>query len=189
MKKWAFVLLMIAVVIVMSFIFRKIGLWKTMSPEELEGSIEVVDVNTKWVEKFYQAWPPKLILVPAISFKVKNVTEKPLRYINFNAIFKFKDDYENLGDSFMAAIRNDPVLPGGLSDVILLKSNYGIEGKSVTSFKNNPQWKPVFVSLYAQSKGSQYIPLGEWDVSKKIDFEEPEPVGTEEEEEKPKKKN
>lgn len=184
MKKWAFVLAMIVVVLVLAFVFRSIGLWKTMSPEELEGSIEVVDVDTKWVEKFYQAWPPKLILVPAITFKVKNVTERPLRYINFNAIFRFKDDYENLGDSFLAAIRNEPVIPGEIGDVILLKCNYGVEGKSLASFKNNPQWKAVEVSLYAQSKGSQYIPLGKWDVSKKIDFKEPDPVGLEKKEEK-----
>jgi len=183
MKKMAVILAMIIVVLVLAFVFRSIGLWKTMSPEELEVSIEVVEVDTKWVEKFYQAWPPKLILVPAIAFKVKNVTERPLRYINFNAIFRFKDDYENLGDSFLSAIRNDPVIPGKTGDVILLKCNYGVEGKSLASFKNNPQWKAVEVSLYARSKGSQYITLGKWDVSKKIDFKEPDPVGLEKKEE------
>jgi hypothetical protein len=107
------------------------------------------------------------------------VTDKPLKYINFNANFRFRDDFENLGDSFLAAIRGEPILPGETSDTILLKSNYGVEGKSLASFENNPHWKTVVVQLFAQSKGSQYIKLGEWEVSKKIDFKEDEDVGME----------
>ncbi len=168
----------------MIFILQRAGLLiKTVSQEELKNSMEMVDIETKWVSKYYQPWPPKLVLVPAISFSIKNITEKPLRYINFNANFRFQDDYENLGDSFLAAIRGEPVMPGETSERILLKSNYGVEGKSLNSFENNPHWRTVFVKVFTQSKGSQYVLLGEWEISRKIDFKEPEPVGIE-----PKKK-
>lgn len=146
---------------------------KVITPFDLRQSIQIVNVETKWVSKYYQPWPPKLILVPAISFRVKNITEKPLHYINFNANFRFRDSYENLGDCFLATFRRKPINPGETSDIILLKSNYGVEGKSLDSFKNNPRWKVVIVKLFAQSKGLQYIQLGEWEVSKKIDFKEP----------------
>lgn len=177
MKKVAAILILIAAALVLAFILQKTGCIKSMSSEELKASLEIVDVDTKWVSKYYQVWPPKLILVPAISFRVKNISDKPLRYINFNANFKFKDDFENLGDNFLAAIRGDPVASGQLSNVITLKSNFGVEGKSLASFKDNPQWRIVFIKLFAQSKGSQYVLLGEWEVSRKIDFKEPEPVG------------
>lgn len=184
MKKFGVVLVFAVIALLMAFMFKKTGVMKTLTPEELEASIEVIEVETKWVDKYYQPWPPKLILVPAISFRIKNLTDKPLKYVNFNANFRFMDDYENLGDSFLAAIRNVPVKPGEKSDIILLKSNYGVEGKSLTSFENNSRWKLVTVKLFAQSKGSQFITLGEWDVSRKIDFKEPEPVGKKEPEEK-----
>lgn len=157
---------------------------KSISSEELKASVEIVDVQTKWVEKTYQPWPPKLTLVPTLSFRVKNVGDKPLNYLNFNAIFKFKDEQENLGDNFLAAIRKEPVEPGGTSPVITLKSNFGVEGKSLASFKDNPQWKPVVCKLFIQSKGSPHILLGEYDVSREIDFKEPEPVGMDKKEEK-----
>lgn len=146
-------------------------------PEQLRSSIEIVDMESKWVAKAYQPWPPKLVLVPCISFRVKNVSSKPINYLNFNAIFKFKGETENLGDAFLAAIRKEPIMPGQVSDVITMKSNYGVEGKSLATFKDNPYWKPVVVKLFVQSKGSVHVPLGEWDVSKTIDFKEPEPVG------------
>ena len=177
MKRFVVAGIFAVIALLMALFFNKTGLMKTLTPEELEASIEVMEVETKWVEKYYQPWPPKLTLVPAISFRIKNLTDKPLKYVNFNANFRFMDDYENLGDSFLAAIRNVPVNPGEKSDTILLKSNYGVEGKSLTSFENNSRWKLVTVKLFAQSKGSQFITLGEWDVSREIDFKEPEPVG------------
>ncbi len=163
---------------------------KGISPEELKASVEIIDMSSKWVEKVYQPWPPKLTLVPTLSFRVKNVSDKPLNYLNFNAIFKFRDDQENLGDNFLAAIRKEPIMPGEASQVITLKSNFGVEGKSLASFKDNPQWKPMICRLFIQSKGSPHILLGEYDISQEIDFKEPEPVGVEkkDEEKKPDEK-
>lgn len=156
---------------------------KGVSPEELKASVEIVDLNSKWVEKTYQPWPPKLTLVPQISFRVKNVSDKPLNYLNFNAIFKFPDEQENLGDNFLAAIRKEPIMPGETSQVIILKSNFGVEGKSLASFKDNPQWKPMVCRLFIQSKGSPHVLLGEYEISREIDFKEPEPVGVEKKDE------
>jgi hypothetical protein len=182
MKRFTFLFAVILLSVILVIVLQKAGLWKTITAEDLESSIEILDVETFWTDKYYQPWPPRLILVPAISFRVKNLTDKPLKYINFNANFRFVGDYENLGDSFLAAIRNDPVPAGEKSDVIILKSNYGVEGKSLATFKDNPHWKIVMVRLFAQSKGSQFLALGEYEISRRIDFEEPEPVGMDEKE-------
>jgi len=161
---------------------------KTMSPEELKSSIELLDIKTRWEKKYYQPWPPKLTLVPAISFKVKNTGEEPLSYVYFNGIFRFIGEKENLGDNFVAGIHGDPLEPGEISEEITLQSNFGVEGDNVEHFKNNPEWQTAEVRIFAKSKGSQYILLGTYTISKKINFEEPEPVGMEEEEKKKKDK-
>ena len=149
---------------------------KTMSSDELKGSIEVVDYTSSWVDKYYQPWPQRLILVPQISFRVKNIGAKPLTYVNFNAVYQFKGDPENFGDAFMAAIRGKAIPPGGTSDVIVLKSNLGVEGKNLAGIRGNPEWKQAFVRLFAISKGSTPVLLGVYDVSRDIAFKEPEPV-------------
>jgi len=162
---------------------------KAMSPEELKSSIELTDIETRWEKKYYQPWPPKLTLVPAISFKVKNIGEEPLSYIYFNGIFRFIGEKENLGDNFLAGIHGKPLMPGETSEVITLQSNFGVEGDNVDHFKNNPEWKTAEVKIFAKSKGAQYALLNEYTISKKINFEEPEPVGMDDKEEKEKKKN
>jgi hypothetical protein len=182
MKKSAVLGLVISVVLV-SIILPSC---KSTSPDELKAAVEIVDVSSKWVAKAYQPWPPKLTLVPTITFSVKNVSGRPLNYLNFNAIFKFRDDQENLGDNFLAAIRKDPIPPGETSQAITLKSNFGVEGKALAQFKDNPQWKTVICRLFIQSKGSVHVLLGEYEISREIDFKEPEPVGTEKKEEEKK---
>lgn len=180
----------IALSIIFPMIFMAIAIilnlscYRVPSDQEVKKSLEITEVETKWVSKFYRPWPnPRLILAPAVTFRVKNISPKPLRYVNFNAIFKFKDDVENLGDNFLAALRDKPVLPGALSDKITLRSNYGVEGTNLDSFKTSPDWKTVYVKIFAQYKGSRHVLLGEWAVSRQIDFKEPEPVHMGEKEE------
>ena len=149
---------------------------KSMSTEKLKNSIEVLDVETKWVSKYYQPWPPRLILVPSISFRIKNIGDQPLKYVNFNGVFSFKGETENLGDGYLAAIRGTPIPPGITSDIITLTSNFGVEGKNLKQIEENPSWKTVEVRIFAQSRGSQYALLGVFDISRIIDFKEPESV-------------
>ncbi len=167
MKKTAFTVMMILA----SALILQTGC-KSMSTESLKDSIEVIDVETTWVSKYFQPWPPRLILVPKLSFRIKNIGDKPLKYINFNAVFSVKGEAGNLGDSYMSAIRSTPIPPGGTSPVINLISNFGVEGKNVKQIEENPSWRPVEVRLFAQSRGSQFALLGMFDVSRKIDFNE-----------------
>ncbi len=160
------------------------GCTKSPSPEELTASIEILEVKTLWTKKFYSPWPQKLILVPAISFRIKNITDKPLRYVNFNAVYRYEGMNENLGDRFMPAIRGKALMPGQVSDIILLKSNNGVEGKNLNDIKYNPEWKTAYVKLFVQSRGSKYAPCGEWTISRDIDFKEPEPYVPTKKEEK-----
>ena len=155
---------------------------KTMSSEELKASIEVLGYTSAWVAKYYQPWPERLILVPQISFRIKNIGLKPLNYVNFNAVYNFKGDPENLGDGFLAAIRGKAVPPGETSDLISLKSNLGVDGKNLAGIRDNPEWKQTEVRLFASSKGSAPALLGVYDVSRDIDFKEPEPVEPKKEE-------
>jgi len=186
MKNLPFVVAIIVLGVVVVAVAHFTGLWKTMSHKDLEGSFELLDVETKWVEKIYQPWPPRLVLVPAISFKIKNISDRPLKYFYVNANFKFRDDVANLGDGFIEAIRGEPLMPGDTSEPILLKSTYGIDGQNLEHIKNNPFFlsKVVDVKVFAKSQGSQYIPVGEWEVSKNIDFKEPEAYETEAEKKK-----
>ncbi len=180
MKKVLLIKTLIPAVFILTFI--QIGCQKPPTAEELKTSLEIIDVETKWVKKYYQPWPPKLILVPAISFRIKNLTEEVIRFINFEAVFRFIDDTKTLGEGFLPGLPGEPIPPGGVSDVILMKCRLGVEGKSVSHFRNSPAWQTALVKLFVRSKGSRFILIGEWEVSRKIDFKEPAPYPPKKEE-------
>lgn len=169
------VLVIIPILTVLGFAFIQEGCTKIPTPEEIKASIEIVEMETKWVKKEYFPWPQKLILAPAVSFRIKNISDKPLRYVNIFANFRLRNESENLGDRFFPVFQSKPLMPKELSDVFLMTCNFGFEGKNVADFKNNPAWKIADVKLFIRTKGSQPVLLGEWEVSRKIDFKEPEP--------------
>ncbi|MBM3295168.1 MAG: hypothetical protein FJY82_11695 [Candidatus Aminicenantes bacterium] len=149
---------------------------KGPTAEEIKAKMELVDVETKWVMKDYRQWPnPMLTIVPVVSFRVKNISDLPLDYINFNAVFKEKGAVENVGDNFLAAIRKEPIPPGGLSPTITLKSNFGVKGRDKDDIQRNPYWKPWIVRVFAV-KTQKHVLMGEWDMSRFIDFEEDKDV-------------
>jgi hypothetical protein len=150
---------------------------KAPDDKEVKASIELLDIKTSWMMKEYRQWPnPKLTLVPTVSFRVKNLTADSIRFVNINAIFREREANENLGDCFKAAIGNEGLPAGETSPVVIMKSNFGVEGKTLDSFKSNPQWRSYYVKLFAQMKGSRHVPLGEWPVSRQIDFQEDKPA-------------
>jgi hypothetical protein len=146
---------------------------KSPSSEEVKKSMEVVGLESKWVSREYRTWPhPKLVLVPAITFRVKNLSSAPLTFVNFNALFRESDATKFNGDCYLAAIRDKGVPPGELSDLITMTSNLGVDGTTLASIRDNKLWKTWAVKLFAQTKGSDPSPLGEWIVSRTIDFKE-----------------
>jgi len=143
------------------------------SSDQVKTSMEIVGLESKWVSREYKTWPhPKLVLVPSVTFRVKNLSDAPLTYVNFNALFREADAAKFNGDCYLAAIREKAVEPGALSDPITMTSNLGVEGASLASFKDQKLWKPWKVRLFADTRGSRPVLLGDWDVSKTIDFKE-----------------
>jgi len=130
--------------------------------------------------KFYPNWMPETTLPRRTQSLYRNsrcgnkMGKKVLSTLAFK-VDTCSGNFFPLGEGFLPSLPGEPIPPGGVSDVILMKSRLGVEGKSISNFRNNPYWKTAAVKLFVRSKGSRFVFLGEWDVSRKIDFKEPEP--------------
>ncbi|MGQ9618203.1 MAG: hypothetical protein ACUVUG_04480 [Candidatus Aminicenantia bacterium] len=178
--RWSFFLIIVIVCAVLAYLFvftpqwlKRVPLIENVSqffqpvkPEELKTSIELFDIDTYWGEKYVRPW--ETVLVPVISFKVKNVGQKPLQYVSFNAVFRFKGDEQALGDCYLSVFRT-PLESNQVSERITLKSNYGYKASSKSAFINNPAWKPTIVDIYVRSKGSGFAYIGRFNINKKIE--------------------
>lgn len=152
---------------------------KAPTAAEVKAMMDITDVTTQWVAKAYTPWPPRLILVPTISLRVKNIMTKPLKFIDINAVFAFKGDPQNLGENFRIVIDSQPIRPAEKTKIFTFISPYGFDGRNLTFIKNHPWWnsKVVEVKIFANTKGSGPVLLSTWMMSKDIDFKEPETPG------------
>jgi hypothetical protein len=179
--RWTFFIIIVLICAVLAYLFVFSPPWLTkkvpfldkiaqffqpVKPEELKESIQLLDIDTYWGEKYVRPW--ETVLVPVISFKVMNVGQKPLQYVSFNAVFRVKGEEQALGDCYLSTFRK-PLQPKQISERIVLKSNYGYKASSKSAFINNPAWKATIVDLYVRSKGSGFAYIGRFDISKKIE--------------------
>jgi hypothetical protein len=153
--------------VILALIFSRSVVKNTWSAEEISRSIQIVWHESKWVDK--RAKPGEAVIVPSITFRVKNVGTRSLQYVDFQGIFAFVEGGENLSDGFIQAIR-DPLAPGQESGEIFIKSFYGYTASSKEAFiKNSQEWKKVKAKIFAKSKGSEYVLLGVFSVEQTLE--------------------
>lgn len=165
-KFWLMLVVAVAGVI-LALIFSHSVIKDTWSAEEISRSIQIVWHESKWVDK--RAKPGEAVIVPSITFRVKNTGTRSLQYVDFQCIFAFVEGGENLSDGFIQAIR-DPLAPGQESGEIFIKSFYGYTASSKEAFiKNSQEWRKVKAKIFAKSKGSEYVLLGVFPVEQAIE--------------------
>ena len=178
MKKTASVCLLAASVVAVLFMYA----CKSVPSGELKASIQVTDVETKWVSKYYQPWPPRLILVPVVAFRVKNVGADAPRARQLQRHLQVQGRSREPGRQFPGrhprqagesgrderGHHPEEQLRGRGQDGRLLQGQFPVEADG------GQDLRPI--------EGLAVRPLGEWDISRTIDFAEPAPVDIKKEE-------
>ena len=165
-KFWAFILTLL-IGILLIIIFYKNVIKVSMSAEEVAKSIRIMEIDSIWVDKKVTGY--EVIIVPTITFKIKNIGTKPLQYVYFEGVFEFVDSGEKLSDGYTPALKDKPLNPGEISDEITIKSYFGYRATSKEAFiKNIKNWKKVKVKIFAKTQNSQYALLGIYHIKQKI---------------------
>ncbi len=137
-----------------------------VGPDDIEKGLQIVESDSIWVDKESEE-PGKISIVPSISFRVKNVGDKPLGTLKFIGIFEVIDGGEQIGDGNIP-ILDTPLLPGEVSPLLTITSRYGYSASSKAAFvQNAAEWKAVRVRLLAR-KNSAPGKLGTLEISRRI---------------------
>lgn len=156
-KSWIILVSVVVGTILAAFFYISVILGG-MSGEEVKNSIEIVWHDSKWVDK--EVTPQEVKIIPTISLKIKNIGQRPLQYMDIEAVFEFEETGAVFSDG-MVRILKEPLQPGEISEEILIKSLYGYAGSSRSAFMGNKkEWKKVQAKIYARSKGSGLVRIG-----------------------------
>jgi len=168
-KFWlSFSFISISIIIFLIFKFHIFN--KPITVEELKSSIQISGISSQWIanKKVNEDDFKGIILVPYISFYVKNIGERDLKHIFFLGVFKFVNTGKFIGDNLKMVLKQ-PLKPGQKSKKIELVAGFGYRASSKEAFEQNKRnWETSLVELYIKSKNSKLIFLKSFYISKKI---------------------
>jgi hypothetical protein len=168
-KFWLGVVLLI-ILLIFAFVFKKTVLDTTVNPRQLKAALEFFDISSQWLvnEQIKEDDFRGIILVPEVSFRIRNIGKKDLSYVFLLGVFRFMDNGKFIGEGYRMVLHR-ALPPAGTSARITLKSGFGYRASSAAAFeKYKKEWRNSFCELYAKSHNSGLTPVKTFYISRKI---------------------
>ena len=136
-------------------------------PVDVAKSLEVLEVSTGWFDVGVVNGQNKL--VPAISFKLKNVSEDPLIVVQTNVIFQRVSDPEEWGSGFLRVTGSEGLAPGATTDMLTVRSPLGYTGTEARAeMLKNSNFVDAKVRILVKAGSAQWTPLNEYPIERRL---------------------
>ena len=132
-------------------------------------ALEPVDVVTGWYDDgIVEGGKNKL--VPSVSMKLRNKSDKPLKSIQINAIFRRVGEQEMWGEYFGWAVPRDPELaPGAVTNTLVMRSTLGYTGEQPRmQMLQNSQFVDAKVEIYVKQGSKVLAKLAEYPIQRQL---------------------
>jgi hypothetical protein len=135
---------------------------------DLTKGLQVLDVSTGWFDAGVIDGQNKL--VPTISFKLKNVSDRKLTTLQVNALFRrVTEPREEWGSGFLTVAGPEGLSPGQITPALTIKSQLGYKGTDPRDqLLHNSQFVDARVDLFAKYGSTQWTKIGEFQVDRRL---------------------
>ncbi|MPZ19095.1 MAG: hypothetical protein GEV06_14450 [Luteitalea sp.] len=135
---------------------------------DLAQSIEVTDVTTGFMSVPPQGGQHKI--VPAISFRLKNVGPEALGTLQLNAVFRIADDpTDERGSGFIRSVQPDPLEPGRSTEAFTLQAQKGYTGEQQAGeMFQHSQFRDMRVEVFAKFRAQQWQRVAEFTIQRQL---------------------
>jgi hypothetical protein len=168
-KFWLWVVLLL-IIAVFGLVYKTSVLNTSLTPVELKAAVELFDISSQWKvnEKVNDEDFQGIILVPEVSFRVRNVSQRDLSYVFLLGVFRFMDTGKVIGEGYRMALRR-ALPPGGVSERITLNAGFGYRATSAAAFEKYRQdWRNSLCEVFAKSHNSGFVMLKTFYISRRI---------------------
>ena len=138
------------------------------SGADVSTAIEVLDVTSGWHDDGIVNGRNKL--VPSVTFKLKNVSDRPVTTLQANILFHRIDSPEEWGSGFLRVAGSAGLAPGATTDPLTVKSDLGYTSDNETRAEmlKNSHFVDAKVRILAKSGSNYWHPLGEYQVERRL---------------------
>lgn len=150
------------------FLFLSIGVAAGCGPTvDLTKALQVDVVSTSWLDAGIVNGQNKL--VPAISFKLKNLSDQRLAVLQVNALFRRVNEKDEWGSGFLTVAGSDGLKPGVTTDTLTITSQLGYTGTEPRlEMLKNTHFIDATVDLFAKYGSTQWAKLGEYPITRRL---------------------
>lgn len=169
-KFWMY-LIVFSLFVLIILLFKTNIIDKSITADELKSSVEFFNISSQWIvkEKINENDFKGIILVPEITFRVRNIGKINLKYVFFLGVFRFLDTGKTMGEGYKLGIKKS-LQPGGESDPIKLAAGFGYRASSKEAFKRNQRnWGNAYVEIFIKSRNSKLVFFKSYYISRKIE--------------------
>jgi len=147
-----------AILILLTFFFVKYNFIESgLTADELKRSIQFFDISSQWIKKtdLKEDDFTGILMVPQISFRIRNNGKKEMSYISFLAVFRGLYEGRSMGEMLVTAFKK-PLKKGKESKKLVFSSNSGYRTPGKIEFKKmSDVWGKTVVEIYARSGRTQ----------------------------------
>jgi hypothetical protein len=132
-------------------------------------ALEPLDVVTGWYDDgIVEGGKNKL--VPSVSMKLRNKSDRALKSVQINAIFRRVGEQEMWGEYFGWAVPRDPALPpGGVTKTLVMRSTLGYTAEQPRmQMLQNSQFVDAKVEIYVKQGSKVLAKLAEYPIQRQL---------------------
>ena len=137
--------------------------------EEILSALELQDVVGYWAIQG-QDDEKNNYIHPVVRFRVVNTTSRNLEYVQVMAVFQREMlPDEPWGNAFSYSISEQPIKPGGVSDLLTMRSDRSVISKdSPEQMFRNAKWEEIMVEIFLRVGPSSWRILETFQIPKTI---------------------
>jgi hypothetical protein len=135
---------------------------------DLTRGLKVESISTGWYETADHD-STQIKLVPAVSFRLKNLSDRKLGTLQVNAVFKRIDQDHEWASGFLTAAGSDGLAPGAATNVLFVPSPLGYTGsESRFDLLKNSQFVDAKVQMFVKYAATKWVPVGEYAIARQL---------------------
>jgi len=137
-------------------------------PVPIDKAVRVEQVVTGWFDAGVTD-DGKNKIVPSISLKLTNTTERPLGGIQLNCIFRRVGDPDEWSTALVRAVDNDGLPPGASSKPVVVRAPQGYTGLQPRSqLLENRLFVDAKVVVFGKHGSQTWVRLGDYKIDRQL---------------------
>ena len=137
------------------------------APVDVAKAVHLEAVSTGWYAAGESNGKNKI--VPAVAFKLRNVSSQPLSAVQINAVFRRADSNEEFGAEFRPVSASGQLGASDTTDTLTLKGSLGYTGTdSPEALVQNSHFVDAKVEVFVKAGSGQWTRVGEFPIARQL---------------------